>query len=238
LPDSKAESERLAKRVAAMVPCSRSEAEAYIEGGFVRVDGRLETLPQARVTTERIEIEPGARAVAFEPVTLLMNKPAGMTMQEALQAMKSQPPAGSASPRPIARHFAHQAPLLEMPDAASGLVVFSQVRGVVRRLTEDAPLIEQEIVAQVEGTIAPGGLARLAHGLVYRGGALPPIKVSWQSETRLRFALKGIVPQRVAWMCEQVGLRMTAMKRLRIGRLALAGLPEGQWRFLLPTERF
>ena len=33
------EGERLAKRVAQLLGCSRSEAEQYIEGGFVRVDG-------------------------------------------------------------------------------------------------------------------------------------------------------------------------------------------------------
>ena len=32
---------RLSKRVADMVPCSRREAEQYIEGGWVRVDGQV-----------------------------------------------------------------------------------------------------------------------------------------------------------------------------------------------------
>jgi len=49
-------------------------------------------------------------------------------------------------------------------------------------------------VAQVRCTlwrnteIAPYGLQRLSHGLGYGGRALPPCKVSWQSEIRLRFA--------------------------------------------------
>jgi 23S rRNA pseudouridine2604 synthase len=39
-------------------------------------------------------------------------------------------------------------------------------------------------------------------------------------------------------MCAQVGLELTALKRLRIGRVPLAGLPPGQWRYLGPNERF
>ena len=97
--------------------------------------------------------------------------------------------------------------------------------------------IEQELVAQVSGTIAEGGLARLAHGLAYEGRALPPIKVSVSSsseaQTRLRFALKGIRPGQVPYMCDSVGLRLLALKRIRIGRVALATLPPGQWRYLL-----
>jgi 23S rRNA pseudouridine2604 synthase len=62
--------------------------------------------------------------------------------------------------------------------------------------------------------------------------------VSWQSETRLRFAGKGIAPESLPWMCAQVGLELTVLRRLRIGRVALAGLPAGQWRYLPPGERF
>ncbi|MGH6626115.1 MAG: RNA-binding protein, partial [Polaromonas sp.] len=34
------------------------------------------------------------------------------------------------------------------------------------------------------------------------------------------------------------GLQVVAMKRIRVGRLPLASLPQGQWRYLLPYERF
>jgi 23S rRNA pseudouridine2604 synthase len=39
-------------------------------------------------------------------------------------------------------------------------------------------------------------------------------------------------------MCAQVGLELTALRRIRIGRIPMAGLPPGQWRYLAPTERF
>ncbi|MDO9293666.1 MAG: S4 domain-containing protein, partial [Hydrogenophaga sp.] len=35
------EPQRLAKRLAAQLPCSRSDAERYIAGGWVRVDGAV-----------------------------------------------------------------------------------------------------------------------------------------------------------------------------------------------------
>ena len=69
---------RLAKQVAAMVPCSRREAELYIEGGWVRVDGVVIEEPQFRVADQTIEIDPQATPTALEPVSLLLHKPAGM----------------------------------------------------------------------------------------------------------------------------------------------------------------
>ena len=40
-PNAPRDDERLAKRVAEIVPCSRREAEQYIEGGWVSVDGQI-----------------------------------------------------------------------------------------------------------------------------------------------------------------------------------------------------
>jgi len=82
------------------------------------------------------------------------------------------------------------------------------------------------------------GLKLLNHGLSFNGRALPPAKVSWQNETRLRFALKGVQPGQIAHACKSVGLQVLAMKRLRIGRVSMAKLPPGQWRYLMPHERF
>lgn len=229
---------RLAKRVAALAGCSRREAELYIEGGWVRVDGLVVEEPQHRVTEDqRIELDPAATAIALEPVTLLLHQPAGAGVPEALRLVTPAAHAGSQPDmRIVQRHFAHLTPLLPLPALASGLAVFSQQRGVIRRLTQDA--LEQEVIAEVAGEAAADALPRLCHGLVQQGRALPPVKVSWQSERRLRFALKGIAPELVPWMCEQVGLGVVSLKRIRIGRVPMSGLAEGQWRFLRRDERF
>ena len=47
---------RLAKRLAEMLPCSRREAEQYIEGGWVKVDGVVIEEPQFRVLHQTIEL--------------------------------------------------------------------------------------------------------------------------------------------------------------------------------------
>ena len=89
-------------------------------------------------------------------------------------------------------------------------------------------------MVDVSGELAPNGLALLNHGLRFNHYALPPIKVSWQSEQRLRFAFKGLQPSQIVPMCEAVGLKVSAMKCLRVGRIPLAKLPPGQWRYLAP----
>ena len=77
--------ERLAKRLAAQLPCSRREAELYIEGGWVQVDGVVVEAPGARVAPgQQVVLAPGALAHDLPPVTLLLHKPAGLDVEGAL----------------------------------------------------------------------------------------------------------------------------------------------------------
>ena len=82
------------------------------------------------------------------------------------------------------------------------------------------------------------GLRKLCHGLHYNGRSLPPCKVSWQNEVRLRFALKGVQGGQLRDMCAQVGLEVVSIRRLRIGKVSLAKMPVGLWRYLPVGERF
>src|SRR5690606_3025384 len=72
------EAERLSKRLIQQIACSRREAELYIEGGWVTVDGQVVEEPQHPVRDEQIALLPGARAETQPPVTLLLHKPVGV----------------------------------------------------------------------------------------------------------------------------------------------------------------
>ena len=82
------------------------------------------------------------------------------------------------------------------------------------------------------------GLALLNHGLSLDGKALKPAQVRWQNHDQLRFVLREGKKRQIRRMCELVGLQVTGLKRVRIGRVRLAGLPPGQWRYLRSDERF
>ena len=244
---------RLAKHLAHMLNCSRREAEQYIEGGWVRVDGVVVEEPQHRVLDQKVELDPDASLLELAPVTLLLNKPAGF--EAGLDGATPRPAKPAAQLlvagnhaeddrsgiRPLKKHFSALTLATPLATPASGLVVFTQDWRVARKLSEDASVMEHEVIVDVTGTISPGGLPRLNrvdHGFTFNGVLLPPAKVSWQNETRLRFALKGERPGQIAFMCESVGLSVQAMKRIRVGRVPMSSLPVGQWRYLQPHERF
>ncbi len=180
----------------------------------------------------------------IEPATVLLHKPVG---HDAISGR--QVAAGLVQPETrwaddpsgvdmLDRHFDRLTPLVPLDADASGLMVLSQDGRVWRRLTEDRDEIEQEYVVEVSGEIAPYGLRKLNHGLHYNGRELPPCKVSWQNEIRLRFALKGVQGGQLRDMCAQVGLGVVAIRRIRIGKVPLLKMPVGTWRYLPVGERF
>ena len=120
---------------------------------------------------------------------------------------------------------------------SSGLLVFTQDFRIARKLITDAAKVEQEYVVETAGKILPDGLQQLNKG-IQQNGKLLSVKVSWQNETSLRFAFKGVQRGQVADMCEKVGLKVLAMKRIRIGRVPMSSLQAGQWRYLLGYEKF
>ncbi len=234
---------RLAHRVAELFNASRAEAEQFIRNGWVSVDGQVIEAPQHRVTTEAVELDAEARLEAVEPATILLHKPAGVDTAAALVTPASHWADDPSDVRMLQRHFHRLTPLVPLDTDASGLVVLSQDGRVWRRLTEDAALIEHEYLVEVRGEIAPYGLHKLAHGLSFEGRPLPPCKVSWQNEVRLRFAIKGVQNGQLRDMCAQVGLEVVSIRRLRIGRIPLGkgpegAMPAGAWRYLQVGEKF
>jgi 23S rRNA pseudouridine2604 synthase len=227
---------RLSRRVAAMANCSRREAELLIENGAVRVDGAVAQVIGARVLpTQQVEIEPGAKAVPVPQVTLLLNKPVGTHTDKAMRLFVA---ANHVEPereglRFVARHLLDQKCMTPLESGASGLVVFTQEWRVERKLHEDANVMEHEVMVDVKGAVAPEALAHLQ-----RGAGRVSIGRESEGITGLRFAIKGARPGQIAHLCDEVRLAIVAMKRIRIGRVPLAGLQPGQWRYLLPAERF
>jgi 23S rRNA pseudouridine2604 synthase len=237
--------ERLAKRVAAMVPCSRREAERYIQGGWVQVDGRVVEEPQFRVLKQTIEIDSNASLIGDTDVTLLLHKPPGCDAGAAalkLLAAANHVASDACAMRPLKRHFVALSSPLALETGASGLLVFTQDWRIKRKLTEDASLIEHEFTVDVEGSVSADILMRLNQGLSAEAQPLPRVRVSINSTgegaCKLRFAVKGSHPGLLAYLCQRVNLKILAMRRIRVGRVAMGHLPVGQWRYLQTHERF
>ncbi|NUA28339.1 pseudouridine synthase [Cupriavidus basilensis] len=252
---------RLSKRMSELGLCSRREADEWIPRGWVLVDGQPVTELGSRISPDaNIEIHQAARSEQGERVTVLLHKPVGYVSGQAEDGY--EPAAVLFAPEnqweldPTRKRFApwqrkSLAPAGRLDIDSTGLLVLTQDGRVARHLIGEDSTVEKEYLVRVSWD-SPEGLVerdishvfpvelieKLRHGLSLDGEALKPAKVSWQNEEQLRFVLREGKKRQIRRMCEQVGLRVVGLKRVRMGRIVLGDLPVGQWRFLGAFEKF
>jgi 23S rRNA pseudouridine2604 synthase len=242
------DSPRLSKLMGERGLCSRREAEEWIVNGWVKVDGAVVDTLGVRVPRDaRIEIDPAALEHQGELVTILLNKPVGYVSG---QAEDGYQPAvvlirpenrWTGDPSPLRfkpGHLRGLAPAGRLDIDSTGLLVFTQDGRIAKHLIGNDSEVEKEYLVRVEGSLSDEGMALLRHGLELDGVKLRPAKVSWQNEHQLRFVLREGRKRQIRRMCELVGLRVTGLKRVRSGSVALGPLPTGQWRYLRRDEQF
>ncbi len=247
---------RLNKRMAELGMCSRREADDWIDRGWVRVNGKPALMGQPVSPSDRIEVAQQAEHQQRQQVTILINKPVGYVSGQAEDG--HQPAVVLVQPQNrwtecnSRMRWGHEqlrglAPAGRLDIDSIGLLVLTQDGRVARQLIGEDSEMEKEYLVRVsygaetvnvQGAFPVEQLKRLCHGLSLDGVALKPAQVSWQNPEQLRFVLKEGKKRQIRRMCEQVGLFVTGLKRVRIGRVNLGHLPVGQWRYLASHERF
>jgi 23S rRNA pseudouridine2604 synthase len=239
---------RVSKLMAERGLCSRREADTYIERGWVKVDGVVVTeLGTRALPSQQITLAGAAQAKQQQRVTVLLHKPVGYVSAQpepgyqpavTLVDQARRWSADRSALRFDRGHLRGLAPAGRLDIDSTGLLVLTQDGRIARQLIGADSLIEKEYLVRVEGSLDAAGLARLNFGLSLDGAPLKRARVSWQNEDQLRFVLQEGKKRQIRRMCELVGLRVTGLKRVRIGRVRLGDLPVGQWRYLAADERF
>ena len=254
-PTPPPEGVRLSKVMAERGLASRREADEWIEAGWVRVIGQPAVLGQRVGPTVAIEIDPLARTQQAQRVTVLLHKPIGYVSGQPEDGHQPAAVLFAAANRwaddKVALRFHHGhlrglAPAGRLDIDSTGLLVLTQDGRIAKQLVGEDSLVEKEYLVRVRPARADEhdlpfpaeNMRLLQNGLSLDGQRLKPARVSWANEDQLRFVLREGRKRQIRRMCEQVGLEVLGLKRVRIGSVSLGKLPPGQWRYLRPDERF
>ena len=238
---------RLSKRISELGIASRREADAWIEKGWVKVNGEIAVLGMKVRSGDRIQISSKAKAQQDKLVTVVLNKPIGYVSGQAEDGYEPAKVLITAQNRwekddsPLRFHpsqLAHLVPAGRLDIDSVGLLVLTQDGRVAKSIIGENSEIEKEYIVRVtrfdgcEPKLTTEQLQLLNYGLSLDGKPLQRAKVTWLNEDELRFILKEGKKRQIRRMCEAVGLKVLRLKRVRVGNIVLGHLPLGQWRYI------
>jgi 23S rRNA pseudouridine2604 synthase len=238
---------RLSKLMTERGICSRREADQYIEKGLVFVDGQRINQLGTKVHRDcHIELAAKAQERQDSLVTIILNKPVGFVSAQpekdyvpAVQLIKAETQFQAPQQKKLAlerRHFDGLAVAGRLDIDSQGLLLFTQDGRLARKIIGENSEIEKEYLVRYEGEVNQEKIKLLRQGLSLDGKPLKRARVDQLNEDQLRFVLKEGKKRQIRRMMELVGLQVTGLKRVRVGKLRLGPLPEGQWRFVDPNE--
>jgi 23S rRNA pseudouridine2605 synthase len=231
----------LARVLSKLGLCSRTQGEALVRAGRVRVNGRVVRDPQAPtdLAGDRIAIDDESVAAA-EKIYIVLNKPRGYvttandergrdTVYTLLQSGKN--------PDIDARWLA---PVGRLDKASEGLLLFSNDSAWAARLTDPASHLDKTYHVQIDALADDALLARLRAGVADDGErlALKSVRELRRGEKNswLEIVLDEGRNRQIRRVLAAFDIDVLRLVRIAIGTLQLGELAKGQWRVLSSDE--
>lgn len=243
---SSGERVRLSKRMSELGLCSRREADEWIPKGWVKVNGIVIDALGSKVNPgDKIELDPRALNNQKGKMSIILNKPVGYVShktdddyQTATSLLKNENKFHESVEGPFLNrdNTLGLAPVGRLDIDSKGLILFTQDGRIAKHIIGEDSEIEKEYIVKVDNKIHPSIPAKLKQGLKLDDKELKPAKVKIINDYTFNIILTEGKKRQIRRMCELVGLKVTSLKRVRIGKIKLGTLPEGQWRFLNENE--
>lgn len=228
--DDERDGERLQKVLARAGIGSRRVSENLIEGGHVRVNGRVARLG-ARVDPDHDLVEVDGVPIGVRPgmVHYVLNKPAGVIST-----------AADTHGRPTVVELVPDDPRVfpvgRLDEETEGLLLLTNDGDLAHRLTHPSFGVDKEYLAWVQGRPTRGALRQLREGVELEDGRTAPAQVAQPTPGLLRITIHEGRNRQVRRMCEAIGHPVQRLVRTRIGSLTDRRLKPGEWRPLTQDE--
>lgn len=226
--------ERLQKILSSRGVCSRRKAEEMIAAGLVSVNGKTACLGDtAEAETDEILVDGRPLPSRSDYVYIMLNKPRGFVTT--LSDEKGRPIAAQL----VADCGVRVYPVGRLDMDSEGLLLFTNDGEFANSLTHPKHEVEKTYDIWVTG-YNPGCFKRLGEPMELDGYRLriPKLKLLKVegSNARIQITIHEGRNRQVRRMCEQAGMHVTRLRRIREGKLLLGNLPKGKWRYLTGEE--
>jgi len=231
----------IARVISKLGVCSRTQAQALVRAGRVRLNGRVVIDPETPAIAGRDRIRIDEADIGAAPrVYLALNKPRGLvttasdergrrTVYDLLQNL----PEGAA-PLPWV------APVGRLDQASEGLLLFSNDSAWAAHLTAPASHVDKTYHVQIDALADAALLSALRAGSVVDGEELRAKSAreirAGEKNSWLEIVLDEGRNRQIRRLLDSFGIAVLRLIRVAVGAVELGTLAKGQWRFLTDDE--
>jgi pseudouridine synthase len=227
----------LARALSKFGVCSRREAERWIEGGRVAVNGEVVRFPARRIDprADVIAVDGVRAGDETERVAIALHKPVGYITTRT-------DPGGRLTVYELLHGLDRWVfPVGRLDKDTSGLLILTNDHRLGHRLTDPGHHVPKTYHARVRGVPGAEALGALAEGVplgdgtISRPAIVRPLGSGREGGGWLEIVLTEGKNRQVRRMCAAVGHDVLELVRVSIGALALGDLAPGEWRILDAT---
>ena len=209
--------------------CSRREADRLAEQGLITVDGETAVVgmkihpdAQVKVRGKRIKKEE-------EKVLLAFHKPAGVVCTAEKREKNN-----------VIDYLNYPLriyPVGRLDKDSTGLLLLTNDGELVNKIMRAGNYHEKEYIVRVNRPLTEEFCRKMASGVPILDTVTRKCRVEPVDEMTFRIILTQGLNRQIRRMCEALGYRVIALKRVRIMNIKLGDLKEGAWRRVEGKER-
>jgi 23S rRNA pseudouridine2605 synthase len=208
---------------------SRRHAEELIAAGRVTSRGRRIAIGQKVAPDAPLEVDGTRAATAVAHRYVLLNKPVGIVST-------ARDERGRRTVVSLVGARERLYPVGRLDADSEGLLVLTNDGAWAERVLHPRFGHDREYEVDLEPEPNAEQLAALRRGVRLEEGVATLYGLRLVAPGRLRLVLRTGWKRQVRRMCAAVGLRVTRLRRVRMGPLSLGALPLGKWRELTKHE--
>lgn len=220
---------RLNKYLSEAGVCSRREADRLTEAGVVTVDGRTAVMGMKISSDAIVKVRGETVKKEEEKVLLAFHKPAGVVCT----AQKKERNNVIDYLNYPKRIF----PVGRLDKDSTGLLLMTNDGELVNKIMRAGNYHEKEYLVTVNKPVTEDFCKRMASGVPILDTVTRKCKVEQTGEKEFRIILTQGLNRQIRRMCETLGYRVTALKRVRIMNICLGRLKEGTYRKIEGKEK-
>jgi 23S rRNA pseudouridine2605 synthase len=232
--ETREETVRLNRHIAASGICSRRDADRLITSGAVTVNGKVVTELGTKVARGDVVRYKGERIKNERKVYLLLNKPKDYVTT-------TDDPKERKTVMQLVHHACRERiyPVGRLDRNSTGVLLFTNDGDLAKKLTHPGYRKKKVYHVFLDRAVSAGDLDTLVSGITLEDGFIQPDAISYVNngdKSEIGLEIHSGRNRIVRRMFESLGYRVTGLDRVYFAGLTKKNLPRGKWRFLTPRE--